>query len=294
MAFTAVEDGRERAAARPAEKVAALRAALARLADVPDAAAEQEPLQPLGLPALDAALGGGLPGAGLSELHGDETRGIGAATGFALALAVLRRASARRPLLWIGTALSFGEAGALYGPGLAAAGLDPAALFSIRTRRLVDAVWAAEEAVRSGLAALTVLEARGNPPLLELEGTRRLHLRAQKGGAPLLLLRQGGRAEPTAAPLRLRIAAHGSRPPPEFADLARLVGRPAFALAIEKSRAHRFQQVLVEWNAHDRRFELAPDDRRRADPGPALAAPADGPAATPGARPRLALGRRRS
>src|SRR5581483_2961194 len=64
---------------------------------------------PLGVAAIDATLGGGLPGSGLHEiLAGDE----GAATGFCAAWAGRLAASRRRPVLW---AL---PAGGLHAPGL--------------------------------------------------------------------------------------------------------------------------------------------------------------------------------
>ena len=44
---------------------------------------------PTGVAALDRTLGGGLPKAALTEIHGAETRDAGAVAGFALALASL-------------------------------------------------------------------------------------------------------------------------------------------------------------------------------------------------------------
>ena len=51
---------------------------------------------PTGVEALDEALGGGLPRAALTEIHGLETRDAGAVAGFVLALASLLLAGARR------------------------------------------------------------------------------------------------------------------------------------------------------------------------------------------------------
>ncbi|UIJ71908.1 ImuA family protein [Aurantimonas sp. HBX-1] len=214
-------------------------------------------LTSLGCPEADAALGGGFPTTGLSEIHLDETRDGGTLSGFAMALAIRFGARPGRPLLWIGDALAFAEAGLPYGPGLAGFGLDPAALCLVRTKRLEEAAWAAEEAAASPALAMAILEIRGNPARLGLEGTRRLHLRARAAGLPLLLLRQSARAEATAAPLRLRIRPGPAAPVADLAGERRLIGDPVFAVAVEKSRAGRPHDVLLEWKSDERRFDAA-------------------------------------
>ena len=234
--------------------------------------------KPFGVAAADAALGGGFPVSGLTEIHVDETRGSGSGAGFALALAVLFGASPGRPAVWIGGAHGFAEGGMPYGPGLACYGLDPAGLVLVRTPRLEQAVWAGEEAARSPAPALVILEARGNPRLLGLEGTRRLHLRACRAGRPLLLLRQSGRPEATAAPLRLRIAPAPAALIPDLAPgrgepASKLIGHPVFAVTVEKARDGRAQHFLLQWNPHDRRFETLAEPSHR----PLLSASVDGP-----------------
>src|SRR4051812_30286706 len=77
---------------------------------------------PTGASALDRTLGGGLPKAALTEIHGAETRDAGAVAGFALALAGLILKGGQKtglPLLWIGTSEIFREAGFPYAVGLA-------------------------------------------------------------------------------------------------------------------------------------------------------------------------------
>ncbi len=57
-----------------------------------------------GIERLDAALGGGLPKAALSEIHGTETRDAGVVAGLALSLAgLVLRQGRPLPVLWIGT-----------------------------------------------------------------------------------------------------------------------------------------------------------------------------------------------
>ena len=73
-------------------------------------ARRQPDILPTGADRLDEALGGGLPKAALTEIHASETRDAGMSAGFVLALAS-RLADTSAPLLWIGTAEIFAEAG---------------------------------------------------------------------------------------------------------------------------------------------------------------------------------------
>lgn len=269
------------------ERVAAIEGeALHRLEEDagPSVGGRMIPVRSLGVPAADRALAGGFPAAGLTEIHVDETRGAGTGTGFVLALAALFGARASRPVLWAGDAMTFREAGMPYLPGLAGFGLAPAALVVVRTRRLEEAVWAGEEAARSAALALAILEVRGNPRLLSLEGSRRLHFRAREAGLPLILLRQNGAAEPTAAPFRLRIRAGPAACVPDLADRARLIGHPVFDVTAEKTRDGRPQRFFLEWNLDERRFGSAAMPDAEPFPG-ALAAEAldrPDPARAPG------------
>ncbi|MGO4832902.1 ImuA family protein [Rhizobiaceae sp. 2RAB30] len=239
-----------------------------------------------GAPRLDTALGGGLPEAALTEIHGPDARDAGAAAGFALALAGLarkRHAGRSAPILWIGTGEAFREAGFPYAPGLLAfCGLAPGDLLVSDVQKLADALWVAEEAARlSGLSAV-FLEMRGNPNKLDLTATRRLHRRAQVAGHPVFLLRQSAAPEPTAAPLRLVVSAAPAAPRATVAGpLAGSVGRPAFSVGIDKSRFALAGQFIVEWNPHDLSFQergsenpgsMVPLSQRGADPAPAAGA----------------------
>ena len=233
----------------------------ARSADTAFARRSRMQRLPLGCPEADQALGGGFPAAGLSEIHLDETRDSGSLAGFALALAIRFAASPARPLLWIADDQALSEAGRLYGPGLTAFGLDPGALFLVHTRRLEDAAWAGEEAAISGALAMVVLEVRGNPSRLGLEGTRRLHLRTREAGLPFLLLRQGAKPQATAAPMRLRIRPGAASPVVDLPGEPRLIGHPVFSVTVEKSRNGQTQHFDLEWNPNERRFGSVPKAR---------------------------------
>ncbi|MER9472306.1 hypothetical protein [Mesorhizobium sp. M0520] len=207
---------------------------------------------------LDAALSGGLPKAAVSEFHGAATRDAGAVAGFALSLvSLILSQGPRLPVLWIGTSEVFREAGFPYARGLHAFfGIEPEQLLFSEAPRLLDALWIAEEAARMTALAAVILEIRGSPQRLDLTATRRLHARAQSAGRPLFLLRQAGEPEPTAAPVRLILSAAPAATRKTLAGpLAGSIGRPAFTVAIGKSRTALPGKFTLEWNPDERIFE---------------------------------------
>lgn len=211
-----------------------------------------------GVERLDAALSGGLPKAALNEIHGAQTRDAGAVAGFALSLvSLILKQGPRLPVLWIGTAEIFREAGFPYARGLHACfGIEPEQLLFSDAPRLVDALWVAEEAARMTALAAVILEIRGSPQRLDLTATRRLHARAQDAGRPVFLLRQAAEAEPTAAPVRLILSSASAAPRSTIAGpLAGSIGHPAFTVTIGKSRTALPGQFTLEWNPDERSFE---------------------------------------
>ncbi|AZO57385.1 MULTISPECIES: ImuA family protein [unclassified Mesorhizobium] len=230
------------------------------------AAALPDAFLPIGVERLDAALGGGLPKAALTEIHGLETRDAGAVAGFALSLVSLILNQAQGlPILWIGTSEIFHEAGFPYARGLHAAfGIEPGQLLFSEAPRLVDALWVAEEAARMTALAAVILEIRGNPQRLDLTATRRLHARAQGAGRPVFLLRQAAEPEPTAAPVRLIAASAPAVPRATVAGpLAGSIGHPAFTISIGKSRTALPGQFILEWNPDERVFDERRGEERR-------------------------------
>lgn len=182
----------------PAEAavIEALRGLIAR-----SAPAATGPFCPLGLPALDGALGGGLPTGCLQEVIG---LADGAAAGFA-AFLLGRLAADGRPVLWGW----LGE-GDLHPPGLAAFGLDPARVILLSAASPADLLWAMEEGLREPGLAGVLAELDG----CDLVAGRRLQLAAAAGGVTGFLLARGRRlsasalaARPSAAALRWRVDA---------------------------------------------------------------------------------------
>lgn len=222
-----------------------------------------------GVKSFDAALGGGVPRAALTEIHGQATRDSGAVAGFALALAALLSDKPARsmPFLWIGTAEIFREAGFPYARGLSAFGLRSGDMLFAEVQKLTDALWVAEEAASLKALSAVILEVRGNPARLDLNATRRLHVRAQRAGRPVFLLRQAAQEEATAAPVRLVVApAHAGLRATLAGPLPRSIGPPAFTVILSKSRTAMHGQFTLEWNADGRFFhdrKLDPEGRGR-------------------------------
>ena len=203
--------------------------------------------------ALDPALGGGLADDALHEIAPAEPADGAAATGFALALAA--RFLSRRPsaALFVGEGFMEREAGALYGPGLAAHGLPLSRLVFVRAPDAETAFWAMEEALKCGAPAAVVGEIWSLKGY-SLAASRRLLLAARKGRAPALLVLASAygqadrlssaaetRFEIAAAPSARIPAAAGRDLPGPFACGARLVkARPGLsATAALSERGYR-------------------------------------------------------
>jgi len=175
-------------------------------------------LLPLGVPAIDLALGGGLARGALHEIAAAGEAHIAAAAGFAVALAARAPSSlsfrdageAREPgiqkqirkshldsgsapsarpgmTIWLAEDMALAESGAPYGPGLEAFGLAPERLLTVAAAHRRDLLWAMEEALRCRAVSTVIGELRGH----EIDGVavRRLSLAAAESGALALLLR---------------------------------------------------------------------------------------------------------
>ncbi len=168
---------------------------------------------PFGVAAIDQMLpGGGLARGAVHELvgmGGDEEDGALAA---AFAAGILGRLEQDGIVLWC---LPRPD---LYGPGLAALGLDPARLVLVRARRDADILWVMEEGLRATGVAAVVGEVGTFPAV----ASRRLQLAAERSGVTAFVLRRWRdgseaareRSLPNAAATRWRIAALPSQPIP--------------------------------------------------------------------------------
>ena len=181
-----------------------------------------------GYDALDRQLpGGGWPRAALTEILGEQ-KGIGELQLLMPALAALSTAGKR--VAWLA------PPHLPYAPALAAAGVDLAHLAVVRAPGRRDALWAAEQVLRSGTCrALLAWFHRCTYPELQ-----RLATAAESGGAFVALFRPlQAEREPSPACLRLAVeAATGGlglrifkrRGPPASGPLLVPLDRPAHAL----------------------------------------------------------------
>jgi hypothetical protein len=181
-----------------------------------------------GYPDLDRELpGGGWPGGGLMELLGDQ-KGVGELQVLLPALAALTRAGKR--VAWLA------PPHLPYAPALAAAGVDLAHLAVIRAPGRRDALWAAEQVLRSG-ACRALLGWFQRASFSELQ---RLATAAEAGSAVVALFRPlAAEREPSPACLRIALEPRAAglglrifkrRGPPAGGPLLVPLDRPAHAL----------------------------------------------------------------
>ena len=155
------------------------------------------------------------------------------------------RALGSGPVLWCLKRLD------LYGPGLAAHGLDPARLVIAAAPRDEEILWAIEEGLRlPGLAAVI-----GEVGRLPMVAGRRLQLAAERSGVTAFVLRRwrngeeaaAERERPSAALTRWRVMSLPSRDEPRLRDepqLRHLIGRPRWRVELLRCRGG----VPALWN----------------------------------------------
>jgi protein ImuA len=224
-----------------------------------------ERIAPLGYPAADACLKGGLARGALHEVFAGAAGHEAAASGFALALAA-RVLSKHKWLLWIRQDFSALEAGEIHGGGLLELGLDPARVLMLRVADAEGALRAAGDALDcKGLGAV-VIEPWGEPRIFDLVASRRLTLAASKHNVTAILLRMNAEPAPSAAETRWLI--HAAASPPDDEDDW---GKPLFDAELARNRHGPLGRWVMEWDCDDRVFKKT---HRRV----VAAAPADRPA----------------
>ncbi|BCP51586.1 hypothetical protein K32_02030 [Kaistia sp. 32K] len=199
---------------------------------------------------VDAALGGGLARGALHEIHAATGADNIAASGFSLALA-LAAAPAGRPIVWIRQDYAAQEGGGLHGDGLAALGLDPAALILVRLRDSLAVLRAGGEAARCAALGAVIVEPWGEPKALDLTVQRRFQLAAEASGVTVFLLRPGARPMPGGAETRWQVAAGPATPLAMNAP-----GHPTFDLTLLRHRhGPPGGPWRLEWNRDEKLFK---------------------------------------
>ena len=146
----------------------------------------------------------GLGESGVHEIceaaHGD----FPALTGFALAA----RASRKGAVAWIRQASLMREHGHILQAGLQSLSRSRPAILNITTRKLGEALWATEEAIRSAAVGVVIAELED----ADFTATRRLTLATSRHGTPVILLMPHARTGSTAATARWRVSTRPSAP----------------------------------------------------------------------------------
>jgi protein ImuA len=227
----------------------------------------------LGIPEIDAALGGGLGRGTLHEIAATGEAATAAATGFALALSarlvhsaslggapcagesVVSDRNSGCNVIWIAEDLSLAENGAPYGPSLDGIGIAPERLIVVAAARGRDVLWAMEEALRCRAIGVVIGEMR--PHGIDQVATRRLSHAAAAGGALGLILRTAPDEEPSAAATRWIIGAAPSSLREASNERLHGAGSSRLSAQLVRNRRGHLGAWILEWNSVEQRFELA-------------------------------------
>jgi protein ImuA len=231
---------------------------------------------PLGVPAIDLALGGGLARGALHEISAAGEAHVAAAAGFAVGVT-----AAQARLVWIAEDMALAESGAPYGPGLDAFGLAPERLLTVAAAHRRDLLWAMEEALRCRAIAAVIGELRGHA--LDGVAVRRLSLAAAESGALALLLRAAPPRNTSTAATRWVVSAApssfaGELHTPFIPAQAGIQNDPSirhsgtgsplsrgrtenfsatFAVRLTRNRRGPLGAWILQWSDDDERFVLA-------------------------------------
>jgi len=168
-----------------------------------------------------------------------------------------------RPWVMATTPLWLRERGRPFARGLAALGAAPERLIWVRAAKEIEALWALEEALKSGAVAGGLVTAE--QPAFVM--TRRLDFAARSGGARGLVLRAGPALDLSAARMRWRIASGPSAPAP-FDEAA--PGPPRLVAELVRRRSGPPGVWELEQDDETRGFRVVPG---LADHGLAAAGP---------------------
>ncbi len=214
---------------------------------------DKQDLLPIGAPAVDNRLQGGIVRNGLHEFFGAERGDAMAAAAFAFLLA-LRLPDLDARIFWISGDKERQASGWLYPPGLAEMGGDPGRMLLVQAADLRDALRAAADSIRSKAAGAVILEAQGNAKLIDLTSTRRLALAAAEAGVLALLVRGDAVPMPSAASTRWQVRSAPSLPLPGNAP-----GLATFDISLLRHRGGIAPfAAKVTWNHATRTFNDAP------------------------------------
>ena len=220
----------------------------------------------LGHSAADETLDGGLPKGALHEVFAHESSHGGAATGFALGLAL--RLGGGKPLLWVRQDFSALEFGELHAAGLLELGLDPDSVILVRAADAAQVLKATAEGLSCPALGTVLAEIPAEPKILDLGASRRLAFAAAQKNVTAILVRLAAEPDASAAETRWVVRATRSSHGDENA-------MPMFEAELARNRHGRTGTWVMEWNSDDGIFR-EPD--QAAHSSGVAAASADRPA----------------
>jgi protein ImuA len=141
------------------------------------------------------------------------------------------------------------ESGGLYGPGLAALGIDPGRLVFVVAHDGTEALRMVDEAVRSGAVSVVLAELGRGARLLDLPATQRFNLYGQQTST-LTLLATPDLAGASAAMTRWRATTAPSTAP------RRYLGPPSLTLDLTRNRLGPVGRFTVDWSSDDETFRI--------------------------------------
>ena len=195
----------------------------------------------LGLAALDARLGGGLPRGRLHELFAAQPGDQPCVAAFALMLAIR---IGQGPVLWIRQDGALRRSGRVHGPGLNELGFDPSRLIEVLAPDEQALLRAAGDAVRCPQVSVVLIEPWKAARSLDLTASRRLAVAAEQSGVTVLMLRAEADPAPSAAHSRWEVRAMPAAPLEADAP-----GHVTFEVGLIRHRGGlaEFRQIL-EWD----------------------------------------------
>lgn len=228
-----------------------------------------------GIPAMDKALGGGLPFGTVHEIFAASSADGMAAEAFALALGC-RASGVERPILWVQQDMVAHEYGVPHGTGLVEFGIDPRRVILVRARDVMAALRAGNEGLHCASLGGVLIETWGNPKAFDLRASQRLARSAAASRVSALCVRLMAEPAPSAALTRWSVATAPSMPLPVDLPGLNPPGAPAFIVELTRHRAgFPPRSWHVEWDRDQHVFRQPSLSRAVA------AFPADRPAASP-------------
>ena len=167
----------------------------------------------------------GLGASGVHEVCETNFGDMATLTGFALSASAVRRGA----IVWISQSSLLADHGNLSMAGLERFCRKRPDILHVSARKLTDALWATEEAIRSVAAGLVIAELSD----LDFTASRRLTLAASRYGVPAILLMPYRREGSSAATARWRVSPRPSAP---NRHERKAPGAPRWQAVLERSR----------------------------------------------------------